>query len=135
MKKIITLSLIVFIAIHANAKVWRVNNTPGVTADFISGTAALASASVVNDDTLYFEPGATNYTNFTLSKRLVIIGAGYFLGGANSNPGLQANPNSVFFNNNTIILDSTSSGSVIMGLDNLQITPNSAATLGSATDN
>ena len=135
MKKITAFYLILFFATNANAKVWRINNTPGVTADFTSGAAALASVSVVNDDTLYFEPGATNYTNFTLSKRLVIIGAGYFLGGANSNPGLQANPNSAFFSNNTIILDSTSSGSVIMGLDNLQITPNSAATLGSATDN
>ena len=135
MKKLITLSLIVFIAIHAQAKVWRINNTPGVTADFTSGAAALASGSVVNDDTLYFEASAISYTNITLSKRLVLIGAGYFLSGANSNLNLQANPNSVFFAGNTIILDSTCSGSVIMGLDDLKITPSSAATLGSATDN
>jgi len=135
MKKLMVSGIMIFCAITASAKVWRINNTPGVTADFISGTAALVSASVVNDDTLYFEGSATNYTNFTLSKRLVIIGTGYFLSGANSNPGLQANPNSVFFSNNTIILDSTGSGSVIMGLDNLQITPNGPATLGTATDN
>ena len=133
MKKKITLSLIVLIAMTAHAKVWRINNTPGTTADFISGAAAMASGSVLNDDTLHFEASATAYAGFTLTKRLVIIGTGYFLSGANSNPNLQANPNPVSFGNALIQVDSVASGSVLMGLNNLQFTP--LGGLGSGTDN
>src|SRR5688572_7778136 len=119
MKKIMSLVFIIFlINITSYAKVWRVNNTPGVAADFNSCIAALASSSVLNDDTLHLEGTATPYAGFTLSKRLVIIGTGYFISGANSNPGLQANPYSSSFNGAYIIFDSTSSGSVLIGLDN-----------------
>src|SRR5690349_22845635 len=60
-----------------NAKVWRVNNNPGTSADFIQLTTAVASSSVVAGDTLYVEGGSAAYTGINLSKRLVIIGAGY----------------------------------------------------------
>lgn len=115
------------------AKVWRINNTAGVVADFTSGIAALASASVVNDDTLYFEGSATNYAGFTLTKRLVIIGTGYFISGTNSNPGLQANANSANFGSAAILFDSTGSGSTLIGLDNFAF--GIGPTLGSAADN
>src|SRR5205085_9249214 len=73
------------------------------------------------------------YGGFTLDKRLVIIGTGYFLSGPDANAGLQANPYSSNFGGGLILFDSTSSGSVLMGLDNIYcaVGPN----LGSATDN
>lgn len=127
--------LILFIAagLQSQAKVWRINNNAGVVADFISGAAAVASSSVLNDDTLHFEGSATAYAGFTLNKRLVIIGTGYFINGANSNPGLQANPYSATFANAGISFDSTASGSTLIGLDlfTFYLGPN----LGSATDN
>ena len=116
----------------ANARVWRINNTPGVDADFNNVQAALSSASVVNDDTLYVEGSSTNYAGFTLNKRLVIISTGYFLTGTNSNTGLQAG-NSANFAGGYIIFDSTGSGSKIIGLDNFFMAIGS--NLGSATDN
>ena len=133
MKYLSTLLLFAIAGLQLQAKVWRINNTPGVTADFTTGAAAVASASVINDDTLHFEGSSTAYAGFTINKRLVIIGTGYFLTGANSNPGLQANINSANFNGAVIFFDSTSSGSKIIGLDNFFFA--NGPVLGSATDN
>jgi hypothetical protein len=116
-----------------HAKVWRINNNPGVTADFNSGAAAIASPSVVDGDTLHFEANPVAYVGFELYKRLVIIGTGYFLSGANSNPGLQADGNSATFNGGTIFFDSTASGSTLIGLDNFQFSI--GPVLGSGADN
>jgi hypothetical protein len=99
----------------SNARVWRVNNTPGVVADFTDMPAAMASSSVVNDDTIYVEGSGTNYSTFLLTKRLTIIGTGYFLSGANSNTGLQNNPNASTIA--TVYIDTLSSGSKLMGLN------------------
>jgi hypothetical protein len=136
MKKIFYLPALIaclLIAFPSHAKVWRINSTPGVAADFATLALAVANASVLNDDTLHIEGSSTAYGGFTLNKRLVIIGSGYFLSGANSNPGLQANLNSSNFGGSVITFDSTGSGSTLMGLDNFYFGVGSS--LGSATDN
>lgn len=80
---------------HSYAKIWRVNNNAGITADFTTFNGAATSASVLAGDTLYIEPSNTVYNtgSFTLTKRLVVIGPGFFLDPANTttpgNPGLQ----------------------------------------------
>ena len=82
-------------AFSAQAKIWRINNTAGVIADFTSFNAAAGSASVAAGDTLYFEPSPTVYGtgSLTLTKRLVVVGPGFFLDPANAstpgNAGLQ----------------------------------------------
>ena len=119
--------------LQANARVWRINNIPGVHKDFADPAAAIASSSVVHGDTLYVEGSSISYGSFNLTKRLVIIGTGYFLNGTNSNPGLQANPNPSSFGNTYIIFDSTGSGSVLMGLSAFFM--GASQNLGSATDN
>ena len=79
----------------AQAKIWRLNNNVAVNADFTTFFQAAGSALVVAGDTLYLEPSATSYTtnSITLTKRLVVIGAGYFLDPSDAtypyNPGLQ----------------------------------------------
>src|SRR6476646_6625357 len=119
MKSLAFLILFAIAGLTSQAKIWRINNTPGVSADFISPQAALSSPSVVNGDTLHLEGSASAYSQFTLDKRLVIIGTGYFISGPDANTGLQANPYTSTFNGGAIILDSTASGSVIMGIDNV----------------
>jgi hypothetical protein len=99
----------------AQARIWRVNNNLGITADFNNYSTAIASASVVNGDTLYLEASATGYTAALLNKRLVVIGTGYFLAGAGSNPGLQANTNGAFINS-ALSFDSLSTGSRFLGV-------------------
>jgi hypothetical protein len=97
MKKFFLSSVVIaflFATLPAHAKIWRINNNPGVTADFTSLTLATASASVINGDTIYLESSTTEYAAGTLTKRLVIVGLGYFLNPANAttpgNAGLQA---------------------------------------------
>ncbi|MEO7309337.1 MAG: hypothetical protein ABIX01_02990 [Chitinophagaceae bacterium] len=68
------------------AKIWRVNNNPGFSANFVTAQQAHDSVAVLAGDTLYFEHSGTTYGNLTMTKRLTIIGAGDYL---YANPGLQ----------------------------------------------
>jgi len=133
MKYSFLLLLFVITALSSNAKIWRINNIPGTNTDFVSCADAVNSSAVVNGDTLYVEGSPNNYGGFGLNKRLVIIGTGYFISGANANTGLQANPYSSNFGGQAIFFDSTCSGSVIMGLDNISMVIGPG--IGSATDN
>ncbi|MBO9565377.1 MAG: hypothetical protein J7621_21550 [Niastella sp.] len=96
------------------AKVWRVNNTTGVAADFKEVSTAIANALVVNGDTLYVEGTATSYATATLNKKIVIIGSGYLLSGTGANTGLQAMGQSTKIS--ILNIDSLGTGSTIMGV-------------------
>jgi hypothetical protein len=116
MKKNFILFLLIFVTGNTVfAKIWRVNNT-GVATDFTTPQAAVNAAGVVDGDTIHIEPSGTGYGNITLTKRLIIIGNGYFLGtsGSNSNPDLQANPAASAIGD--LYVSSGGSNSVIMGL-------------------
>ncbi|MFT3704272.1 MAG: hypothetical protein QM802_18030 [Agriterribacter sp.] len=79
--KYFSLLLLLFITVASSqAKSWRINNNAGVTADFTTFYDAVQSASVAAGDTIYVEPSVTNYytASVTLSKRLVVLGMGYF---------------------------------------------------------
>jgi hypothetical protein len=96
MKKIFLLFVMMTGILSATqAKIWRINNNAGITADFSSFHAAANSSAVLGGDTLYMEPSNTQYAtnSMTLTKRLVVVGPGFFLDPANSttpgNPGLQ----------------------------------------------
>ena len=60
-----------------SAKIWRVNNRENIKADFKMLQEAHDGANA--GDTLYLEPSPTSYGDLTLTKRLIIIGTGYFL--------------------------------------------------------
>jgi hypothetical protein len=89
-----------------------VNNNSSVTADFTTLQAAHNSSSVVNGDTLHLEASPNTYGALTCSKRLIILGTGYFL---NENPNTQAVtiPSQV----GGVTFNVGSGGSVIMGVD------------------
>jgi hypothetical protein len=103
MKKQILLSAFVVItsmllnSLPCNATVWRVNNNPNYTQGcnhcFNSLQAANDTSIVIPGDTIHLEASSIDYvgsgTNETmLSKKLVILGPGYFL---NQNLNLQKN--------------------------------------------
>ena len=100
----------------AFGRVWRVNNNPAYnqpsTEVFSSLQQAVSSNAVLDGDILYVEASATNYGNIILSKRLTLIGPGYFL---NENTGLQANPVSAIIT--LLTLTTGSNGSEIYGLE------------------
>ena len=99
---IISLSLLSF---FAHAKIWRVNNVPGITADFTTAQAAHDGANA--NDTIYLESSPNPYGNLITSKKLTWIGLGYFLA---QNPGLQFHSNAGTLNDITV--NTGSDGSV-----------------------
>ncbi len=92
---LIAFAAFILTALPAQAKIWRVNNNPGIAADFTTFNGAVTAATVSAGDTIYLEPSTIGYTtgSFTMAKRLVVIGPGYFLDPANAttpgNAGLQ----------------------------------------------
>jgi hypothetical protein len=86
MKQILLLTAAVLIvSTSCFAKIWRVNNNPGVSANFTSLQAAHDGAA--SGDTLYLESSPYTYGYLTSSKKLAVIGTGYFL---DQNLNLQA---------------------------------------------
>jgi hypothetical protein len=109
------IGLVVFLAcvtIMADARIWRVNNVPGVNANFTSLQAAHNSTEVQPGDTIHLESSPNSYGNLTCSKRLIIIGPGYFLG---ENPNTQAVAQPAIVG--SVTLNVGSEGTVIMGCD------------------
>ena len=73
-------SLVVFFSlshVQVSAKIWRVNNIPGIAADFT--TMIEAHNAATPGDTIHLEPSPYPYSAFTCSKKLFIVGTGYFL--------------------------------------------------------
>lgn len=92
------------------AKIWRVNNNPGVAADFNNLQAAHDGAS--DGDTIHVEGSPYSYGNCNFGKKITVLGAGYFL---EENTGLQALQQSS--KAGTFYYYNGSQGSVVMGLD------------------
>ncbi|TGE26226.1 hypothetical protein [Hymenobacter metallicola] len=121
MKKTLTylfacLTAALFATTSAEAKVWRVDNNTGTPGDFTTASAASTDSRVVAGDTLYFNGSATNYGSMTLSKKLVLIGPGYFL---TENPETQVSALTAQLS--SVSFDAGSQGSEIMGFDGTQV--------------
>jgi hypothetical protein len=110
MKKIIFFTVSILFILNANAKVWRLNNNYGVSADFSVWDTAYIHANA--NDTIYVDGSVSAYGDITLNKPLCIIGPGYFL---NQNPQTQKSINSSSFG--IISFNVGSSGSMISGLE------------------
>jgi len=70
---------VVLLVSNSYAAKWRVNSNTAISANFTSINDAVASDNVVDGDTLYLENGSF-FQSSTITKRLVVIGPGYFLG-------------------------------------------------------
>ena len=71
MKTLILVVLAIFAFNCSFAKIWRVNNNPGIVADFTTAQAANDNGGVNLGDTIHLEPSATSYGTLTTTKRLV----------------------------------------------------------------
>lgn len=87
----------------------RVNNNAGADADYTTLQAANDAAS--NGDTIYVEGSVTNYDGADISRKLIIIGPGYFL---TDNDSTQAYGQEVHFTGN-LSFNNGSAGSTITG--------------------
>jgi len=116
--KTLLVIVLLFVVQFSFAKIWIVDSNAGSTAkDFTDLKAAHDGAAA--GDTLYLVGSPVYYTaeRIYLTKRLVIIGPGYFL---NENPDTQTNinPASIWSYNTceAIIFEPGSSGTVLMGV-------------------
>lgn len=98
MKKLFTLSgLFLALSLSVQARIWRVNNNAGISADattlttLFNGTNTVSDPEAANGDTIHVEPSTTTYSFPTINKQVVIIGNGYLLSGTGGNAGLQEN--------------------------------------------
>lgn len=106
-------SLLLFfcLAQFASAKIWIADANPGDTgADFKTIQAAHDGASA--GDTIYCIGSAQSLGDATFTKKLTIIGPGYFL---TENTNLQANPSSAKLRD--LSFNTGSEGSVITGCE------------------
>ncbi len=110
MKKFVVL-ILSFCFLGANAAVWRLNNNPAVDADFQTFDQAQEAASA--GDTIYIEGNGeqNHYGSITITKKLILIGPGYFL---NENDSTYANGTYARFR--SVVVQSTAPGTQIYGL-------------------
>jgi len=76
MKQLFSILLCALLTLQASATILRVNNSPGSNAPYTDLVTAHSVAQV--GDTIHIEGSQTSYGSLTVSKRLVIIGPGYF---------------------------------------------------------
>lgn len=74
----IALTVMMAVGTNSHAKSWRVNNDTTRGAQFADINAAMSSADVQDGDTLYLDPGCTLTATQNVTKRVTIIGNGYF---------------------------------------------------------
>ena len=74
----VALMLMLLMGTNSYAKSWRVNSNPSRGAKFVDINGAMSSAEVLNDDTLYLDPGSNIGGQQVVTKRVTIIGYGYF---------------------------------------------------------
>lgn len=73
-------ALLIIMALSINvaqSRIWRVNNNPGINADFTTLQSAHDAAS--GGDTLHLEPSAFSYGGLNATKKLSIFGPGHSL--------------------------------------------------------
>lgn len=75
--KAVLLMALLFSVLQAQAVIRRVNNRQGLTGVYT--TAQQAHDAATAGDTLMLEPSPNAYGNLSLTKKLVVIGTGYFL--------------------------------------------------------
>lgn len=114
------LGLFVSFASGADAKIWRLNNSngqtlnPAINADFTGTIQQMHDDSrVQNGDTVHVEQSSYTYGSLTMTKRLIIIGPGYF---QNENPKTQVTKDYGATIGVLNISSSAAAGSVISGL-------------------
>ncbi len=117
-KSFLTCGLItLFAAFSASGQVWRLNNQPGVSADFTT-TLQDAIDGISPGDTIYVEPTPFSYGPATISKKVILIGAGYW---HEENEETQASyGNSII---EELVFEPGSEGSEITGLYFYKIVP------------
>lgn len=130
MKRILVLavfsSLLVF---QMHARILRVNNTPGVTAEYSTLDAAYKAA--VDGDTIYLEGSSDPYLGYakdlTINKSLTIVGPGYWLvengiTGYGTSPAYMENLSSLVITKENVVLKGLVASKIEIQVSNVIVT-------------
>lgn len=115
-KKYFTLGLIAFVTFCflsvVNAQtIRRCNNNPGVSGTNVYANLQAAHDAAVAGDIIYVEPSDASYFDLTITKRLTIIGNGYY-NSKNTNTSFEPRSSKL----GSIIFNNGSANSVISGI-------------------
>lgn len=69
--------MMLFAVMSAEAKYWKIGPSSVTGMDFVSINAAMSSSEVSKGDTLYLDQYYNEYSEQTVTKKVVIIGTGY----------------------------------------------------------
>ena len=78
--------MLVCLGNEMQARSWRINSDATKKPHFTDINAAMSSSDVVDGDTLYLDPGCLITAAQNVTKRVTIIGCGYFSNGAAVKP-------------------------------------------------
>lgn len=76
--KTIAIAAMFAVVVNMSAKSWRVNSNTTRGANFADINAAMSSEEVQDGDTLYLDPGCNLTSTQNVTKRVTIIGNGFF---------------------------------------------------------
>ncbi|HQV75360.1 MAG: hypothetical protein KBA60_07115 [Flavobacteriales bacterium] len=117
-QSVLLTGLMILATVKSQARIIRVNSVAAFATtcnDCFQTFSSAYEAAAQDGDTIHLEPSDANYEgNLTIEKRLVIIGAGYKLGAAPNNGGLQANTQTSKVD--YLSINALGSGTVLMGL-------------------
>jgi hypothetical protein len=113
----------------SHAAKWRVNNT-GIAANFTTASEAVNSPLVLAGDTLYFESSMVSYGGVNITKKLVLIGPGYFLGEndstqADTKPSTLSSTSFNMGSQGSIVQGLSFDGNVVIGTSGITLEKNS----------
>jgi hypothetical protein len=107
--------LLVMLLLHSGLSAqttWVVSNSPGFPSTFNDLQAAIDDSRVAQGDILLVQGSPVNYGDIDVTKRVTIMGPGYFL---NENKETQTNLQSAQIN--SIVFKQGSDGSILQGMD------------------
>src|SRR5258706_8054171 len=130
MKKILSFAIIATLLLsvdNANAKIRRVGyfGAPITNTDY--STLQLANDAAVSGDSIFLFPGS--WTG-TITRKLIMLGYGYFIAGTGFNPNLQNIAGAITVN---VTLGGKASSSTFEGIDGLTIIPHNDSVVSNIT--
>jgi hypothetical protein len=130
MKKILSFVIVVTLILcvsSANAKIRRVGYFGAPVAGTDYSSLQLANDASVSGDSIYLFPGS--WTG-TITRKLILLGYGYFISGTNFNANLQNITGALTVN---VTLGAKASSSTFEGIDGLQIIPHNDSVVSNIT--
>lgn len=79
--RLFVVSVMLSSCLYVNAREWHINSNIDVKAHFVDINAAMASADVIDGDTLYIGSGCNMTSAQTISKQVTVIGTGWDFSG------------------------------------------------------